>query len=259
MLNVEFSYVLEGVIHPVSEMFTISHSNFGAEIRNGEKICTWKLSFNNSIFKAYLTSNYHLEDDFDDLASLRNKIKTNVELYTGLYGVARSVAYRAEFLKMINLKNGNEIKFRLSLENIDLLLSSEIESMLLKSSKQILSKDPEIVFLLKETFLEYQRGIENADSSAMHFYRSIESVRNIIWRLKHQTFEYNKRSQVWNLMYSTIGDDLQKNVEDLAQIAADVRHGKTPIQYGTQRLEWAKLSRVLITKSLTEVARNHMC
>lgn len=255
--NNHFEYLIRGHVYPI----TVGYSNLDPtrtkiSYHYAEYIFIIKWTANDSKITVNVSSNLSIRDDHDALHNLRNAVRSLIELEVGIVCVSHSYAYIVQLEEISDINSNWKHTFTVDLE----IVSSDVAQKILIQTHHkvfsLLNNHPDTVFVFKECFLEFQRGILNPDASPMHFYRAIECVRNLAWYFKCKRFEVDKRDEKWAYLYSLISDRPKQDIYALAEVAKSTRHGLVVSCSGEQRIKWGVLARMIILKTIENINLN---
>ena len=246
-----FEYKITGTVHPKSSGYSTDPN---VEYRSGftdtAGMSKWTWTIKDAEIQVMLNTERPLEENSETLSTLRNVIRSGIEMQVGIFCVAHSYAYSIELFEIIRPDTDWKSTFTVELESIPNEVAVGHSAALHKKAFELAGANLDALFVLKESFAEFQRGILFPDSSPMHFFRSIEAIRNLVWRLKTGSFESQDRNRQWDALYNIVGRDLQPDIQKLTLIATETRHGKSPACSSADRIAWGALSRKIIITAL---------
>lgn len=200
-----------GVIRPERAVLSIGNIMHGLELADGNR-CTIKFNaYNNQITAVVET------DEKEDIYTLRNLVRSNVELITDVIGFIRGYAYDVEIIKAFSEDLEMSQVFGIDIP----ALAERNKAIPPEAVNHVypLCLDTQGIFL-RRALGDLGMAIRHSDDTAFYCFRAIESLKQYFGFMSGKI---NDKEQ-WEEMAKAVGDH-RNTVEPIRKLAFPARHG----------------------------------
>ena len=233
-------YYFSGVIHPQRAPLTVQELGFRLGKLDGSPFATMKFS----IVCNQITCVIECDSDDEDIFSLRNLVKSNIETVISLLGFIKGYAYDIEITKVFDEGCSLCWVFGIDLqvvENIYLSINNDIEKL-----NEAINSISHLCLMTEGVYLrrclnDLRMSMRYLDDSAFYCFRAIETIK--------QYFGYITDAEQWLAMKNAIGGE-KGDLNFVRKLAFPARHGTPTIITDEERgkifaITWSVVERFI--------------